>query len=310
MASFHRFPNASLRRSLVAGAALLVATCATKPMEFGSAEQAADSLVAALRANDSERARAILGEGADEILSSGDAVSDRNQFAEFVASYDERHRFTDAPDGGYTLLVGAGEWPLPIPIVEHEGRFAFDTEAGLDELLSRRIGRNELDAVQVCLAIVDAQREFAARDPDGDGLQEYARKFRSTEGKRDGLFWPTRTGEPPSPLGPLVVAASLEGYGPEPESSEPRAYHGYRYRLLEAQGPAADGGAFDYVVNGRMLGGFGLVAWPAEYANSGLKTFVVNHAGVVFEQDLGEATDDAARKTKAFDPGAGWTRVP
>jgi hypothetical protein len=288
------------------------ATVSIDAEEFASAEQAVESLVAALRANDTARVHAILGPGAEEVLSSGDDVADRNAIEAFLGSFDDGHRLVTAADGaGTTLVVGPTDWPLAIPLVERGGRWSFDTEAGLDELLSRRIGPNELDAVQVCLAIVDAQREFAAMDPDGDGVQEYARKFRSDNGKRNGLYWPAADGEPQSPLGLLIATVEEQGYGlSRATSGAPRPYHGYFFRILHAQGPAAEGGAFEYVVNGRMLGGFAVVAHPAVYANSGIKTFLVNHQGVVFETDLGESTARSARGMTSFDPGAGWSRVP
>ena len=297
--------------------ALLATTCASNPSDsglpakrFGSADAAVEELIAALRAGDMDEAAEILGGRADDVLRSGDEVADRNGIATFLASYDEKHRLVPGADGGTNLVVGSTDWPMPIPLVEEDGGWFFDTEAGLDELLSRRIGRNELDAMQVCLAIVDAQREFASSDPDGDGVQEYARKFLSDEGKYNGLYWPAKAGEPQSPLGLLVAEADEQGYARQRrESATPIPYHGYFFRLLESQGPSADGGEFDYVVNGRMLGGFAVVAYPAEYANSGIMTFMVNHAGTVFEKDLGDMTPETARQIKVFSPGAGWKKV-
>jgi len=299
-------------------AAAVAAGCSSNPsgssepgLQFDSAEKAVESLVAALRAHDMAQAATILGGGADEVLHSGDDVSDQQGVATFLAAYDEKHRLEPAADGDVSLLVGANEWPLPIPLYQEGGRWSFDTEAGLDEILSRRIGRNELDAVQVCLAIVDAQREYASSDPDGDGVQEYASKFKSDAGKHDGLFWPAKEGEPTSPLGPLVAEAAEQGYAPRSAAdSGPRPYRGYHYRILRAQGAHADGGAFEYVVNGRMIGGFAVIAYPAEYANSGMMTFQVNHAGVVFQKDLGEQTAEKARAIASFDPDKGWSKVP
>ena len=178
-------------------------------------------------------------------------------------------------------------------------------------MLARRIGRNELDAVQVCLAIVDAEREYAAIDPDGDGVPCYAMKFMSDEGKKNGLYWPSKEGEPESPLGALVADAEEHGYtSAKAAEGQPRPYHGYYFRILTGQWSGAEGGALDYVVNGKMLLGFAVVAYPAEYANSGLMTFQVNHAGVVFQRDLGEKTVDVARKLTKFDPSGGWEKAP
>jgi hypothetical protein len=304
-------------RSVAVLAAVVAAGCGSpssdsRPpgLQFDSAEKAVDALVSALRANDLAQAATILGGGAEEVLHSGDDVSDRAGLATFLAAYDEAHRLEPVADGDVNLLVGRNEWPLPIPLYAEGGRWAFDTDAGLDELLSRRIGRNELDAVQVCLAIVDAQREYASSDPDGDGVQEYAPKFKSDEGKRDGLFWPAKEGEAMSPLGLLVAEAAEQGYAPRSASDVgPRPYRGYHYRILRGQGAHAEGGAFEYVVNGRMIGGFAVLAHPADYANSGMMTFVVNHAGVVFQKDLGEQTAEKARAITAFDPDASWSKV-
>jgi DUF2950 family protein len=295
---------------LVAG---LAAGCAgpSKAEQFGSAEQALEALIKALRADDSSEVRAILGAGADEVLSSGDEVADKNNISAFLASYDEAHKLVQAPDGGgMILVVGSSEWPLPIPLVETGGHWAFDTEAGLDELLSRRIGRNELDAIQVCLAICDAEREYASMEPRGDGVQEYAQKFMSDPGKKDGLYWPAKEGEPESPLGPLVAEAQEQGYAKGSGGGGPHPYHGYYFRILTSQSESAEGGEFDYVVKGRMIGGFAVVAYPAEYGNSGIMTFIVNHAGVVYEKDFGEMTADKSRSMTKFGPGAGWKPVP
>jgi hypothetical protein len=302
--------------SVVRGcAALLVATiagsCASTPeSDFTSAEQAVDALIAALRANDTEKLHVILGPAADEVLSSGDPIADQNGVATFLASYDEAHKLVANADGAMTLTVGSSEWPMPIPVVANGAHWSFDTEAGADELLSRRIGRNELDAVQVCLAVVDAEREYALEDRDGDGVQEYAEKFWSDPGKKNGLYWPTQEGEPPSPLGELAADAEDHGYKAVKSGEGPRPYRGYYFKILTSQAASAEGGEFDYVVNGQMIGGFALVAYPAEYANSGIMTFIVNHAGVVYEKDLGEMTAETARSITKFGPGAGWVKVP
>ena len=197
----------------------------------------------------------------------------------------------------------------PVPIVSSKNGYIFDSETGRDEILNRRIGRNELDAEQVCLAIADAQREYVARNPTSSDLPEYARKLVSDSGKKDGLYWPTDEGEPASPMGPLVASAAVEGYGAKSATSGgPRAYHGYRYRLLTRQGAHAKGGAIDYEVNGKLIGGFAVVAYPAQYGNSGIMTFITNHDGVVYQRDLGPDTQRLAEAMTEFDPGPEWTR--
>ena len=207
------------------------------------------------------------------------------------------------------LIVGQNDWPFPIPIVGQDGKFVFDTAAGKEEILNRRIGRNELYTIQVMLAVVDAQREYAMKDNDQDGLLEYAQKFRSDPGKKNGLFWRTKEGEEPSPLGALVAQARQEGYFEKEPTEGPSPYHGYFYRMLTAQGANANGGEFDYIVNGKMIGGFAIVAYPAEYGNSGVMTFIVNHDGVVYQKDLGEDAEKEARAMKRFDPDKTWTKA-
>ena len=297
-------------------AALLVAGFAAGcagPKEsagFDTADAAVAALVAALRSEDRTALHAMLGDAADEILDSGDPVADRNGINDFLALYDESHQLQKNDDGSVTLVVGTSGWPMPIPVVDAGGHWTFDAESGKDEILSRRIGRNELDVVQVCLAIVDAQREYAAMDPDGDGVPEYAMKFMSDPGKKNGLYWPNQEGEPESPLGALVADAEEHGYtSAKTEGGQPRPFHGYYFRILTGQWSGAEGGQLDYVVNGKMLLGFAVVAYPAEYANSGLKTFQVNHSGVVWQRDLGEKTVEVARALTKFDPSGGWEKV-
>jgi hypothetical protein len=196
---------------------------------------------------------------------------------------------------------------MPIPVVKGKDGWRFDTQQGKEEVLNRRIGRNELSAVQAMLAYVDAQREYYLRNPQGDKLLHYAQKFGSAKGKRDGLYFPTKAGEPPSPLGPLYASAKAAGYT-KAGNGMPSPYHGYRYRILKRQGPDAPGGAYDYMAQGRMIGGFALVAWPASYGSSGVMTFLVNHEGVVYEKDLGPNTAAAAAKITRFNPDKSWKR--
>jgi hypothetical protein len=274
---------------------------------FKAPDEAATALAAALRANDTPRVLAILGPGGQDIISSGDDVADQERRQKFLSLYDQKHTLAGESPDRRTLVVGNDDWPLPIPIVKQGEGWRFDSEAAKEEILNRRIGENELSAIQVCKAIGDAQRDFALRDPDGDGLEVYAPKFFSDPGKRNGLYYPTAEGEEPSPLGELVAEASAEGYkhlepGPTP-------YHGYFYRLLTAQGPHAPNGAVDYLVNGRMALGFAVVAWPAEYGNSGVMTFIMGPDGVVYQQNLGEETAKLASEMKAFDPDEDWKKV-
>jgi hypothetical protein len=291
---------------------VLAGGCTSAPQKFDSPEQAADALVNAARAGSTDELKRLLGSDAKDVVSSGDEIADRQALERFVQWYDQKHQLVPAGDRGVTMVIGNEDWPLPIPIVRGDrgGKWYFDAEAGREELINRRIGRNELDAIEVCLAVVDAQREYVRLDPQGAGVPLYAAKIASSPGKKDGLYWPTRDGEPPSPLGELVAAATSEGYTPRgPDDVGPRPYHGYLYRPLTSQSAAARGGKFDYFVNGKLIGGFGVVAFPAEYGNSGIMTFIVNHDGVVYQRDLGDDTDATGRAMTEFDPGPGWIKV-
>lgn len=271
---------------------------------FESLDEGVGALVSALRAGDRKALVEILGPEGRALVSSGDDVADRRTFARFVAEYDQAHRL-EGGGGKVILYVGADDFPLPIPLVPDGPRWRWDTAAGRDELLGRRIGRNELGAMQVCLAYVDAQREYYAQNPGGAPVLEHAQRIVSRAGQRDGLYWETRPGEPPSPLGPLVAQARGEGYSGRPGPGRV-AYHGYFYRILLSQGPAARGGAYDYVVGGHMIGGFALVAFPAQYGVSGVMTFIVNHDGAVYEKDLGSDTARLAAAMPSFDPDRTW----
>ena len=294
------------------GIGVLAAGCTSAPQKFDEPQQAVDALLSAARSGSTQQVTRLLGSDSVDIISSGDEVADHLALERFVTAYEQKHELVPAGDRSFTVVVGNDDWPLPIPIVRSDrgGKWYFDADAGREELINRRIGRNELDAIEVCLAIVDAQREYARRDPQGVGAPVYATKFASSPGARDGLYWPTAEGEPPSPLGPLVAAATEEGYtARKPGETGPRPYHGYLYRILTAQGPSAPGGQTDYMVNGKLLGGFALVAFPAEYGNSGITSFIVNHDGVVYQRDLGDDTDATARAMTTFDPGPGWMKV-
>lgn len=276
-----------------------------KERRFASLEAAATALVDALRSSDQKALLSILGPEGRPLVSSGDAVADRAVRERFIAAYDRTHRFEGA-GGKVTLYVGEDDFPLPIPLVPDRDMWRFDTRAGKEEIVNRRIGQNELNAIQTCLAYADAQLEYYGEDRNADGLREYAQRFASTPGKRDGLYWETKPGERPSPLGPLVVSARGEGYK---HGDKPMPYHGYYYRILTAQGPDAPDGAYDYLAHGRMIGGFALVAFPAQYGVSGVMTFIVNHAGVVYQKDLGPNSAGLARAMKTFNPDATWKKV-
>ena len=289
---------------------LMVSLALAAPAEqknFASPERGVTALVEAIMSNDEPTLAAILGPGGSKLTSSGDDVADTQSRAAFVTAYNEAHRLVLEGDTQAVLVIGKDEWPMPIPLVKSQNSWRFDTKRGEEEILARRIGRNELAAIQVCLAIVDAERDYAAKDPDGDGIPEYAPKFVSTPGKRDGLYWDTKAEEPSSPLGPLLAAAANDGYT-KSESGSLAPYHGYFYRILTKQGKDAPGGAHDYLVNGTMIGGFAVVAYPAGYGASGIMSFIVNQDGVVFEKDLGENTAEVASQMTTFNPDASWKR--
>ena len=282
---------------------------ATTARLFPSPEAAVQALADALREESRTKILAIFGAGAKAWLSSGDPVADRDDWRHFLAEYDAEHTISRAADGRAFLIVGASGLVFPAPLMRRGKGWVFDEAAGREEVINRRVGRNELDTIQTLLAVVDAQREYAAEDADGNGYSDYARRFIASEGRRDGLYWPVAEGQPPSPLGPLVGAAAREGYGKTPnagQASGQGAYHGYRYRILTAQGKSAPGGAYDYLVGDKLLGGFAVLAYPAKYGMSGVMSFMVNHEGVVFEKDLGPETASIAARLKRFEPGPGW----
>jgi hypothetical protein len=282
-----------------------VSAFAAEQTTFATPEQAVGALVAAVRAGNTGELSKILGPASRNLIRSGDAVADANARSKFIAAYDDASRIEEEGDARAILTVGSDDWPFPFPIVRRGEGWQFDAAAGAEEILERRIGADELDAIEVCRAYVDAQREYAEEDRNHDGFVEYAQKFLSSPGKQDGLYWPAEPGEEESPIGPLMASARAEGYSTRPEGGH-RPYHGYYYRILKGQGPAARDGAYDYVVNGHMIGGFALVAFPAEYGVSGIMTFIVNHDGVVYQKDLGPRTAELARKMALFDPDPSW----
>jgi hypothetical protein len=276
---------------------------------FKSPEEAVKALNEAVRGNDTKELLAIFGPSGKELISSGDKVADETGRERFIKAYEEMNKLVNENDTKVILHVGNGDWPFPIPIVKKGECWLFDTMAGREEILNRRIGRNELNAIQVCLAIVDAQREYVLKDRDGDKLLEYAQRFVSKKGEKDGLYWEAKEGEPQSPLGPLMAKAAQEGYTGKKSGEKRNPYHGYYYKILKAQGKNAPGGEYDYMVKGKMIGGFALVAYPAEYDNSGIMTFIVNHDGVVYQKDLGKDTEKMAAAMKKFDPDRTWKKA-
>jgi hypothetical protein len=276
---------------------------------FASPGDAVLALYNAAKSNDSQALAAIFGSSANQILNTGDDVADKNMLADFIRRYDQVHRVVIEPDQTATLYVGVENWPLPIPLVKNtNGAWYFDTEAGKKEILYRRIGTNENDAIEILYSLVDAEREYASEPRNGDKTAHYAAKFLSDDGKQNGLYWKTSDNETPSPIGPLLVSAAGQGYS-LPQQGQLTPYHGYYYRILTKQGPAAKGGARNYMVDGNLTRGFAFVAYPAEYRNSGVMTFIVNQGGIVYEKDLGVDTEKVAAALSEYNPGNTWNPV-
>jgi hypothetical protein len=300
--------------ALVGLGLVIAAGCARKEEQeatvagFDTPEEAVSAFVAALEMYDLAQLKKLLGPGAEELLNSSDDVQDAGDRAEFLAAYAARKSLVDDGTDRKVLVIGEQDRPMPIPIVKRDGKWMFDGEAGIDELIYRRVGGNELGAIAVCRGFVDAQLEYASEGRDGDPAGIYALKLISDEGLHNGLYWPTTDDEPASPAGPLVAAAAAEGYR-RAEGDVGTPYHGYYYRLLYAQGANANGGARDYFKDGLLTEGFALVAWPADYGSSGVMTFMVSQDGVVFQKDLGEETATAVEAIRAFDPDSSWTVV-
>jgi Protein of unknown function (DUF2950) len=283
-----------------------MASIANAQQTFKTPDEAASALVNAAKTGDKKAIVSVLGPDGNDIVSSGDEVADAATRQKFVAAYDAKHQITMDGDDKATLVIGEKDYPLPIPLVRKDGMWTFDTVAGRQEILARRIGRNELDAIQSCLAYVDAQNDYAAKDRTGAGAGAYAQRIVSQPGKKDGLYWPSSQGEDPSPLGALIAEATTQGYR---VGAVRTPYHGYYFKILTKQGAAAPGGELEYIVRGKMIGGFALVAYPAEYRNSGVMTFVVSHDGTVFQKDLGPNTAKLASRITSFNPGKTWQRV-
>ena len=293
--------DTSLRKDVAAAAE------AVSQASYASPEEAARALYEAVKGHNVKSIYAVLGPGSEQLIYTGDEVADQQMQERFVAAYDHSLKVERDGDTTATLLLGENESPFPFPLVKGAQGWQFDAAAGAEEIINRRIGENELFAIKVCLAYGDAQNEYAEADRDGDGLIEYAQKFRSSEGKHDGLYWPTGENEQLSPLGPLFARAQAEGY--TAKDTGPVPYHGYYYRILTGQGGSAAGGAYDYIVNGNMIGGYAIVAYPAVWGSSGVMTFIANHNGVVYQKNLGPDTTEIALKITRFDPDESWQKA-
>jgi hypothetical protein len=292
-----------LRVGFAALASLCLAVSpASAQQSFKSPDEAAAALAAAVKSGAKQDMLKVLGADGEDIVSSGDDVADADARNKFTSAYDAKHSVKI--DGKKaSLIVGPDDFPFPIPLVHNKAGWEFDADEGRQEILFRRIGRNEIDTIQTCLAFVDAENEYADKD-HGDGVGAYAQRIVSSPGKQDGLYWKSDGND--SPLGAIAAEAAEEGYK---AGGQPQPYHGYYYRILTGQGQSAPGGSLSYVIKGKMIGGFALVAWPAEYGNSGVMTFTVNHAGTVYQKDLGKDTEAAAKRMIWFDPDRSWTKV-
>jgi hypothetical protein len=294
-----------LRGAALAALLLAAVPAGAAQPSFPTPEAAVEALRSALATGKFEALLALLGPEHEAELVGGNPAQRRVELRRLAAAAERGLALRPAADGGMIVLVGPRAWPFPVPLVEEAGGWRFDTERGLEEIVDRRIGRNELAAMASLFADWDAQRTYPAFDRDGDEVLEYAQRIRSTPGKKDGLFWEIQPGEEPSPLGPFIAEAG-------PVAAEQRAgepFFGYRFKILTRQGPHAPGGAYDYVINGNMIAGYAMIAWPAQYGNSGIMTFQISHQGRIFEKDLGPETERLAAAIEAYDPDPSWSRV-
>lgn len=310
--------NPILRGVLAAMITAIMTVCITytnanagdvKQKTFTSPEEAVKALVDAVKANSKTELLAIFGPGSED-LSSGDEVADKNAREKFLSAYEEKNKLVKETPDKVVLDVGSDDWPLPIPIVKKGNAWFYDTKAGRDEILSRRIGRDELDAIQTLHGYVDAQRDYIEKDRDSNGYLEFAQKVVSSEGKHDGLYWDSKEGEEESPLGPLFAEAANVGYNINKQTNgQPAPYHGYFYKILKGQGKNAQGGQYDYVVNGKMILGFAMIAYPAKYGSSGIMTFIVNQDDVVYQKDLGKNTSELVKSIQTYNPSNTWKKA-
>jgi hypothetical protein len=303
--------NLGLSVILVAMTVMVIfsASCTQKPLgkSFPSPDEAVSVLIDAVKQNNNQQLISIFGPEGEKLIYSGDEVADQADRACFIQKFEEKHRLDQKNPETNILYVGKHEWPLPIPIVKTRAGWYFDTAQGKEEILNRRIGKNELNVIKVMEAYVDAQREYVRKDWNANGVMEFAQRLVSTEGKKDGLYWPVKEGSKLSPFGPLIAQAVNEGYKEEDKALNP--YHGYYYKILHGQGKNAPGGEYDYVVKNKMVLGFGLVAYPAEYGNSGIMTFIVNQQDIIYEKDLGQDTVKIANTMEKYDPDQTWKKV-
>jgi hypothetical protein len=276
------------------------------PMIYATPEDAGKALVGAVKSDNRDALLAIFGPESKDVIYSGDAAQDKSSFAAFVSDYDVMHRWRKLENGSELLVTGADNKVFPIPLGKNaSGQWYFDTQAGKEEIVARHIGRDEMAAIDICAAIADAQHQYFAQRHDG--VNQYAQKFISDEGRQNGLYWPSAEGQPKSPLGPLVAYATGQGYQVQPNQHHP--YYGYYFVLLDKQGADAKGGAKNYVVDGKMTGGFAVLAYPAQYRDSGIMTFITNQNGVVFQKDLGKSADQLAAQMTEFNPDKSWRAV-
>ncbi|GBQ27790.1 DUF2950 domain-containing protein [Gluconacetobacter azotocaptans] len=276
---------------------------------FASPQDAVTALVGALQTHDAGAIGKVLGPGSEALVRSGDAVKDRAQAMNFLQAYDAGHKITPIAPDRMVIQVGPSDWPMPIPIVRTSGKWRFDSRTGAQEIINRRIGRNEIAAIRICLAYVDAQHAYFDMFRQATGTGVYAMRLASTSGNYDGLYWPSTPGIPESPLTPLFTTAVSEGYSSQIDPNNPVPYEGYRYRILTASGPDAPDGAKSYVREGKMVDGFALIAWPAIYGASGIMTFIVGKEGVVFQKDLGPDTSSRVARVVTFNPDLDWTKI-
>lgn len=308
--AIHRLILSTIVASLLAvavhaQASKAVGTPAADQQTYSTPDDALAALKAAVASSDKPALRKIFGPAFEEITS-GDDVADKAAYARFAKRLDKRSNLVKKDEAKVILYVGAENWPLPFPLVRAGDRWFFDGEAGLDEMFNRRIGANELHTIRVCREVVNAQNEYASEDRDGDEVLEYAQHFNSTAGAKNGLYWQSDSDDEESPFGPLVAFASAGGYA---ISNEPQPFHGYYFRILTRQGPKAPGGAYSYVINGNMIGGFAVLAYPATWGNSGLMSFIVNQQGKVYQKDLGSNTAAIAAGIRAYNPDSTWSLV-
>jgi len=314
VASLKRLSQALLNRPLILAVALslpMAVRAADIGKTFATPEEAVAALVAAASAQDTNAFRVIFGPVGVEI-ENPDRVQAANELSAFNAAVSQHQRIVHESDDKCVLEVGTNSWPFPVPIVKRNDRWFFDTAAGKDEILNRHIGKNELATLESVRAYVEAQREYASKDREGGEVLKYAQKFSSTPGKKDGLYWPPDLDGEISPLGPHVAQAQAQGYfaGSKAQGAAPEPFHGYFFKILTRQGKHAPGGKYDYIINGNMIGGFALVAWPAEYGETGIMTFIVNQQGRVYQKDLGPQTAKTVGKMKAYDPDTTWSVSP